>query len=362
MRRAVYRLSQGFVRLLFTLYLTIRPCNGFATRYAASIAIRVVIQCRHYRRIRANISPIVSLPHHRWPRFSCTRSTLLAWYFFAIWGSGFIATKIALQHVAPLTFLSRRFAFGILCLAPFVWLTRPAWPATRMGFVHVAIAGLLMHAIHLGGSHYTQYLGLSAGITSVLLCIQPVITAIIAARWMGEKLNRLQWLGILAGLAGVTLIVWHKIDVREATVGSLIAVTIALFGVTAGSLYQRAFCANVDLRAAALVQFVVTLLVLVPLALAFEDNTVRWAWSLVGAMLYLVILASLLAVSAWHYLLRHGGATRVTSLIYLTPAFAIVPEFLWFGITPSAISWAGIVITCAGVGLVAFKTAIKNNV
>ena len=88
-----------------------------------------------------------------------------------------------------------------------------------------------------------------------------------------------------------------------------------------------------------------------PLALAFEDNTVRWSWALVGALLYLVIFASLLGVSAWHYLLRHGAATRVTSLIYFTPVFAIVPEFLWFGITPSAISWAGIMMTCAGVAL-----------
>lgn len=286
------------------------------------------------------------------PRLS---STFLAWYFVAIWGSGFIASKIALQHAAPLTFLSMRFALGMVCLVPFVWLTRPAWPTTRMGYVHVAIAGLLMHAIHLGGSHYTQYLGLSAGITSVLLCIQPVITAVIAARWMGERLNRVQWFGVIAGLAGVALIVWHKIDVREASTASLIAVTLALIGVTAGSLYQRAFCARVDLRAAAMVQFAVTFLVLAPLALTFEDNHVRWSWALVGAMVYLVIFASLLAVSAWHHLLRHGSATRVTSLIYLTPVFAIVPEFLWFGITPSAISWLGIVITCAGVGLVAFK-------
>jgi len=191
-----------------------------------------------------------------------TLNALLAWYFVAIWGSGFIASKISLQHAPPFTFLSMRFTLGIVCLIPFLWLTRPAWPATRMKFVHVAIAGLLMHAIHLGGSHYTQYLGLSAGITSVLLCIQPVITAIIAARWMNEKLNRVQWLGIIAGLAGVTLIVWHKIDVREASSGSLIAVTISLIGITAGSLYQRAFCADVDLRAAALVQFAATLLVL----------------------------------------------------------------------------------------------------
>ena len=61
------------------------------------------------------------------------------------------------------------------------------------------------------------------------------------------------------------------------------------------------------------------------------------------------------------YLLRHGGATRVTSLVYLTPAFAIVPEFLWFGITPSTISWAGIVITCMGVGLVVWRGSAETR-
>jgi drug/metabolite transporter (DMT)-like permease len=282
---------------------------------------------------------------------------LLAWYFVVVWGSGFIATKIGLQHAAPFTFLSIRFTLGILCLIPFVWFTRPRWPGTRIEFAHVVAAGLLMHAVHLGGSHYTQYLGLSAGITAVLLCVQPLITALIAARWMHEKLSGLQWLGIVAGFAGVTLIVWHKIDVREASPGSLIAVTVALIGVTAGSLYQRTFCPRVDLRAAALIQFAATLMVLAPLALALEDNTVRWTWPLAGALAYLVIFASLLAVSVWHYLLRHGAATRVTSLIYLTPVFAIVPEFLWFGVAPTATSWAGILITCSGVALAAWRPA-----
>lgn len=278
----------------------------------------------------------------------------------SVWGSGFIATKIALQHAAPFTFLSMRFAFGIACLIPFVLLTRPSWPTGRIEWLHVAVAGLLMHAIHLGGSHYTQYLGMSAGITSVLLCVQPLITAAIAARWLGEKLTQLQWLGVALGLAGVTLIVWHKIDVREATLGSLIAVSVALAGVTAGTLYQRVFCPHVDLRAAALIQFAASLAVLAPLALAFEDNTVRWSWALVGAMCFLVILASLLAVSAWHYLMRRGEATRVASLVYLTPAFAIVPEFLWFGIAPSGLSVVGIVITCLGVALLA-RRATKSS-
>lgn len=284
-------------------------------------------------------------------------NTLLAWFFVAIWGSGFIATKIALQHAAPFTFLAVRFAIGVACLVPFVLITRPTWPASRAEWAHVAVAGLFMHAIHLSGSHYSQYLGLSAGITSVLLCIQPLVTALIAARWMRERLSARQWLGVFAGLAGVTLIVWHKLDLREATLASLTAVTFALLGVTAGALYQRHFCPRVDLRAAALVQFAATLAVLTPLALVFEDNSVRWTWALAGAILYLVLGTSLLGLSAWHYLLRHGGATRVTSLVYLTPAFAIIPEYVWFGITPSGMSWVGIVITCLGVGLVVWRRA-----
>ncbi|HEY0338902.1 MAG TPA: DMT family transporter, partial [Burkholderiales bacterium] len=217
---------------------------------------------------------------------------VLAWYFVAVWGSGFIATKVGLQHAAPFTFLTLRFAFGIACLVPMVLIVRPRWPASRAELRHVVTAGLLMHAVHLGGSHYTQYLGMSAGITAVLLSIQPLLTALIAARWMGERLSARQWSGIAMALVGVGLVVWHKIDVREASAGSLIAVAISLAGVTAGTLYQRTFCPLVDLRAASLVQFVATLMVLAPLAWLIEDAAVVWSWSLAAAIVFLVIGAS----------------------------------------------------------------------
>jgi drug/metabolite transporter (DMT)-like permease len=166
-----------------------------------------------------------------------------------------------------------------------------------------------MHAVHLGGSHYTQYLGLSAGITAVLLAVQPLLTALVAARWMGEP------------------------------------------------LYQRAFCPLVDLRSAALIQFVASIAVLAPLAWGFESVEVRWSWPLAGAIVFLVIGASILAVNALHTLMRRGQAARVASLIYLTPVFPVVLEFAFFGITPGAVSSAGILITCAGVGLASWRPA-----
>lgn len=281
--------------------------------------------------------------------------TVLAWYFVAVWGSGFIATKIGLQHAAPFTFLALRFAFGFACLVPIVLVVRPRWPASYSELRHVIVAGLLMHTVHLGGSHYTQYLGMSAGITAVLLSIQPLLTAFIAARWMHETLTRRQWLGIAVGLFGVALVVWHKIDIREASMGSLIAVAVSLLGVTAGTLYQRTYCPLVDLRSATVIQFAVNLCVLAALAWLFEDTDIRWSWAMAGAIVFLVIGASILGVNALHTLMRRGQAARVASLVYLTPIFAVALEFLIFGVIPTGVSAAGIAVTMAGVALVAWR-------
>jgi len=293
----------------------------------------------------------VNVPLSRQPWFSAA----LAWYFVVVWGSGFVITKIALQYAPPFTFLTLRFVFGLACVIPVILIMQPRWPATRVELVHVIVAGLLMHAVHLGGSHYTQYLGISAGITALILSAQPLITALIAARWMDERLTRRQWVGVIVGLGGVLLIVWHKIDVHVATAASLLAVTVGLAGVTAGTLYQRAFCPLVDLRSAAFVQFSVNIAVLAPLAWVVEGFTIEWSWALVGAIVFLVIGGSILAVSALHTLMRRGQATRVTSLLYLTPVFAVVVELAVFGLVPSALSTFGIVVTCFGVALVAAR-------
>ena len=282
---------------------------------------------------------------------------LLAWYFVVIWGSGFIATKIGIQYAAPFTFLSLRFAFGIACLLPLVLWLKPAWPKARREWLHIVIAGLLMHAIHLSGSHYAQYLGMSAGIAAVILALQPLATALFA-RGTGENVSRLQWFGIALGFAGVALIVWHKIDVRAVTVGSLIAVLTGLVSLTVGTLYQCKFCPTVDLRSGALIQFVASLIVLLPLSIAFEGAKVQWSWPLLGAIVFLVIGASILAVNALHTLMRHGEATRVTSMLYLPPIFAVAMEYLVFGVVPTAISFIGIAVTSVGVALAMRRTAI----
>lgn len=282
-------------------------------------------------------------------------SSLLAWYFVVTWGSGYLATKVGLQYAPPFTFLSLRFAFGVLLVVPIALAVRPRWPGAPSEWFHVAIAGLLMHAVNLGASHYAQYLGMSAGIAALVLALQPLVTAMVAAPLLGERLVRPQWLGVALGLIGVALVVWHKIDLNALTAGALLAVGIALVAITAGTLYQRLFCPVVDLRAASVVQFVASLAVLAPLAWWVEGFRFTPTWAMFGAIAFLVVFASIFAVNALHTLMRRGEATRVTSLLYLTPIIAVVLEWIMFGVRPTPLTAVGIAITCAGVALVAWR-------
>jgi drug/metabolite transporter (DMT)-like permease len=289
-------------------------------------------------------------------------NALLAWYFVAVWGAGYVATKIGLQHAPPFTFLSLRFAFGLLCLLPVVLLLRTSWPKSFHETGHLVVAGLLMHAVQLGGSHYAQYLGMSAGVAALIIACQPLVTAVVVSAWMDEKLGPRQWAGVVIGLAGVALVVWHKMDIREVTLGSLIGTLFALAGVSAATLYQRRFSPKADLKAAAVVQFGASLLVLAPLALAVEGFPLSWAAEMWLAIAFLVIFASILGVSVLNYLMRHGAATRVASMMYLPPVFAVVLEAAMFGVVPSGLALAGIAVTCAGVAMTVWSRRWRSSI
>ncbi len=279
--------------------------------------------------------------------------TALAWFFVIIWGSGYLASKTGMQYAAPFTFLSLRFAFGLLCLLPLVLLARNRrWPQSWRETGHICVAGLLMHAVNLGGSHYTQWFGMSAGNTALILALQPLLTAVFAQKRMGEKLSAVHWAGILMGLGGVAMVVWPKMNLQAMAWASLVSVTISLLAITAGTLYQRVYCPHADLRVGALIQFGASLLVLAPLAWVVEGFVVHWSWPLVISIVFLVVCASILGVNALHTLMRRGQATRVTSLLFLTPIVAVLLEWLMFGVVPGLVTAIGIAVTCAGVWLV----------
>jgi drug/metabolite transporter (DMT)-like permease len=122
-----------------------------------------------------------------------------------------------------------------------------------------------------------------------------------------------------------------------------------------GTLYQRTFCKTADQRSSALIQFLMCLAVLAPLAWGVEGFAFQWSWPLIISILFLVICASILAVNALTTLMRRGHATKVTSMFFLTPIVAVLLEWAIFGVVPTLLSVAGIAVTCAGVALVSMS-------
>jgi drug/metabolite transporter (DMT)-like permease len=276
----------------------------------------------------------------------------LSAYFVIVWGAGFVASRVALQYAAPFTYIGVRYAIAFF-VALFAFGLRARWPRERAAWGHVVVAGLLSHAGYLGGSHYAQRWGLSAGVTALVLALQPLLTAVIVSRWLHERLSALQKIGVAVGLAGVALVVGQRAETGGVSLASLGAIAWSLACVTAGTLYQRQFCAGIDLRAAVCVHFAATALVMLPLGAAIEGFAIEWNRSIALALVYHVLLASIGAYSIFHVLMRHGQATGVTSLLYLTPPVAALCEWLVFGLLPTPVMWAGMVVACIGVAMVA---------
>jgi len=291
---------------------------------------------------------------------SSLSSVLLSAYFVTVWGAGFVVTRIALEYAAPFTYIGVRYALAFV-VAMLAFGLRAVWPRTPAAWGHVAIAGLLTHAGYLGGSHYAQRWGLSAGVTALILALQPMLTALIMSRWLHERLSKLQMLGVAVGLGGVALVVGHRVDGAALAWPSLLAVAWALACVTGGTLYQRQFCAAVDLRAAVCIHFAVTAIVLLPLGAALEGFAIRWNWQIAATLLYHVVLASIGAFTILHLLLRRGQATSVTSLLYLTPPVAALVEWAVYGAPPTATMWLGMAVACIGVAMVSTGRAARSK-
>jgi drug/metabolite transporter (DMT)-like permease len=276
---------------------------------------------------------------------------LLSAYFVTVWGAGFVATRVAMQYAAPFTYIGVRYAIAF-AVAMLAFGLRAAWPKTPVQWGHIAFAGVLSHAGYLGGSHYAQRWGLSAGITALILALQPLLTAVVVSRWLHVRLTRLQMLGVAIGLGGVILVVAHRVDGAAISARSLLAVAWALACVTGGTLYQRQFCAGVDLRSAICIHFAATAALMLPLGAAVEGFAIAWNWQIAGTLLYHVVPASIGAFSILHLLLRRGEATGVTSLLYLTPPVAALVEWAIFGTAPTPTMWLGMLVACAGVAMV----------
>lgn len=272
--------------------------------------------------------------------------------FVLLWSTGFIGARLGLPHAEPLTFLSLRYAAVIAVMLPLALTLRARWPASWREAGHIAVAGALIQGGYLGGVFCAIHLGMSAGVAALIVGMQPLLTAAAAGPLLGEHVRRLQWLGLVMGLAGVALVVWQKMSLQGLRGESLALAVFALASITLGMLHQKRHCPAFDARTGAVIQFGAALLLTLPLAMAAETMIVSWTAEFMIALGWLVLVLSAGATSLLFRLIERGEATRVTSLFYLTPAVTAVMAWLMFGEALGGTAIAGMVLALAGVALV----------
>ena len=267
-----------------------------------------------------------------------------------LWSTGFISAKYGLPYAPPLKFLLVRFTLVAILMSIVAVVTHAPWPRSRRQIGHVAVAASLVHGVYLGGVFVAIAAGMPAGTSAMLVGLQPILTVFLARGWLGERISALQWSGLVLGLAGVYLVVRHKVALGgDAT--ALVAVFLALFGISVGTLYQKKYGAGVDLRAGAVIQFTACVIIYAPVVAWLEPQPIAWTAPFVFALGWSVIVLSVGAISLLYWLLRHGAAADVARLFYLVPPVTALMAFALFGERLDVFAILGMALIAVAVAL-----------
>lgn len=278
-------------------------------------------------------------------------ATLAGPIFVILWSTGYIGAKFGLPYAEPLTFLSIRFGLVVGLMLIWVVMSGAVWPTlpeTRA----LLLVGALLHGIYLGGVFTAIWLGLEAGLAALIVCMQPILSAVLA-RWMlREKMTRFQWFGLIIGLAGAVLVVARKLGGGVGDWGGLGLCIVGLFAISVATIYQKKHCASAPMRSGAVVQYIGALAVVMPLAFLFETREVHWTGEFLFALSWLVFVLSLGAVGLLMSLIQRGEASKVASLFFLVPPCTALIAWAMFGETLGVLAILGVVLTAIGVAMV----------
>lgn len=249
--------------------------------------------------------------------------------FVLLWSTGFIGAKYGLPHAEPYTLLFLRFVLTLVLLVALIAHFKPAPPANWRQRLHLMVSGSLIHGAYLGGVFTAIKSGMPAGLCALIVGLQPLLTTMSAPLLLGERVTRMQWLGVVLGLFGLTLIFATGSNHAAAfNQHAAWAAVIALLGITAGTLYQKKFCAHNEILSSAFFQYLSTVVIFGLGTYLFESREIQFTHQLIFAIFWLAIVLSIGAILLLNYLIKHGEIHKVSSLFYLVPAVTAL-EAAW---------------------------------
>jgi drug/metabolite transporter (DMT)-like permease len=292
------------------------------------------------------------------------KSTLIAvvpMLFVVLWATGFVVSKLSAGHVGPLWFLSLRFPIAGFFMLAVVLQQRAPWP-DAIHATHAMIAGAFLHGLYLGPIYWAVAEGLPAGVSALIVGLQPLLTAFMAALILGEVITARHWLGLAVGLIGIGLVVWPKLIFTQVGGITPLTASCALFGAVAisfGTVYQKRFATGLHLTSGGFWQYVGASLVVLLGAVVLGDFQFDYSVQAWSALAWAVVVLSILAITLLMMLIREGEVSRVSGLIYLVPAVAAFMTYVMFDEKLSLIQIIGMAVCTAAVLIVNRSTLAK---
>lgn len=285
------------------------------------------------------------------------KSTLIALapaVFVVLWSSGFVVARLSAGHVGPLWFLSLRFPLAAVFMGGVVLQQGATWPDAKHA-LHAVVAGAFLHAFYLGPIYWAVAEGLPAGVSALIVGLQPLLTAFMAALILQEKVTAQHWLGLAVGLVGIGLVVWPKLILAHVGGITPLTVSCAMFGaasISFGTVYQKRFATGIDLASGGFWQYVGASLVVMLGAFQLGDFQFDYSMQAWSALAWAVIVLSIVAISLLMMLIRAGEVSRVSGLIYLVPAVAALMTYVMFDEKLLLIQIVGMAVCAAAVLIV----------
>jgi drug/metabolite transporter (DMT)-like permease len=278
--------------------------------------------------------------------------------FILLWSSGFIFVKVALANTDPLTLLAVRYALVVALLLPAVLALRLPWPR-GIAWLHLVVVGLLVQAGHFASVNLALSHAFSPGAASLITSLQPILVGLLAPWLAGERVSARRWAGLALGLAGAVVVILSRSALGGLPLLGLLFALLGLFTITGGTLYERRFGTRTHPITASLVQCGVALGVTLPLAAALEPMRFVPSPGLIGAMAYLVLANSILALSLLFAMVRLGEASRVSALFFLVPPTTTLLAWAALGEAVPPVAWAGLAVSAAGVAIVTLERRLR---
>jgi drug/metabolite transporter (DMT)-like permease len=273
--------------------------------------------------------------------------------FVLAWSTAYVVGDLGVRSTPPFTLTFLRFAAATLCMVVVALVTRARWPRTRQEFAHIAAAGILVQGVQFLGVYGGFKLGVPAALSSLVIGINPVLTALLARPVLGERATPRQRWGFLLG---VVLAVAQGLDFSSGYLAGIGFTLLGLLAISGGTVYQKRFCPNMDLRSGNVVQLAAATVLAGVCAFAFEDVHTDNAGVFAFTVGWLALINSIGAVSLLYVMIRRGEAGRASTLFFLVPSVTAVIATVTLDEALSVYAVAGFVVAAAGVLMATFRT------